>query len=115
VAGADGEDDRDPLARAYDHVLRPGRRVHEVPRLERPLLAVHEQHALAREHEEVFLRTLLVVEAQGLPGLHHADIDPELRKRRALAALEHAAGAERVVRHPRGVAHVDDEPSLACR
>ena len=63
-----------------------------------------------REHEEVLLAGLRVVHAARLAGLEHGDRVAELRERRGVT-LEDARGAEGLVRHPGGLAHVDDEPA----
>ena len=84
--------------------------MHEVPGPEPPLLALDEQQALAREHEEVLLVVLAVVHACGLAGLQHADIDPDLREPRL--ALEPRVGAE-VALPPERLARVQHEPALA--
>src|SRR5690242_13140049 len=110
-ARADRDHDREAVAGADDHVLGAAGAVHEVPRAQRPLFALDEQHGLAGEHEEVLLRVLLVVEAERLAGLQHADVDPELLEWK-LAALERGAGAEGLVLVPGGVADVDDEPPV---
>src|SRR5512132_1837448 len=89
---------------------RAGRAVHEVPRLERPLLTFDEQEALTGKDEEVLLGGLGVVQPFRPSGLENAEVDSEVSERRALA-LEGAHGAEAVVRLPRRIPHVDDEPA----
>jgi hypothetical protein len=93
----------------------------EVPRHEAALLALDNRDALAPEHDEVLLRRLGVVEPARLPGLEHRERDPELAEALRLEVgspaqhrhvrLEDAARAEGLVRQPRRLAGVDDEPS----
>src|SRR5919206_5077115 len=111
AAGADGEDDGRPRARADDHVVRPAGAVDEVPGAERQLPALDEQQALAREHEEVLLRPLPVVEADRLAGLEHVQVDPELPE--AALALEVAVVAEPAGLAPAALGRVDHEPAVA--
>jgi hypothetical protein len=99
--------------------------VEEVPRPERPLLALDQQQALAGEDEEVLLGRLGVVQGARPAGGEHHDPDPDLREsanlelrpraHRRRAGFEAAAGAERVVPQPGGIPHVDDEPALLGR
>ena len=106
-------------------MLGSWRTVHEVPGAERPLLAFHQQPALAGEHEKGFLVRLGVVEAARLSRLEDGETDAEVGKRprvqvRALsqhgrAALEDAAVPERIVAEPCRIPHVDDEPAVADR
>src|SRR5581483_7460519 len=108
------EDHAPPVPGTDERVLRPRRAVHEIPRAERPLLALDQEQALAGEDEEVLLTRLAVVARGRLARLEHADRVPELRERDR-AALEDAAGAERLVRDPRRVPDVDDEPAPGGR
>ena len=85
----------------------------EVPRLERPLLALDQQQALALEDEEVLLLVLAVVHARRLAGLKDADVDPELRELR-LRALEARERAEVAV-EPARLLRVQHEPAFASR
>src|SRR5436305_15020863 len=55
TACADHEDDAGLVAGADEDVLRSGRRVEEITGAEASLLALDQQRALAREHEEVLL------------------------------------------------------------
>src|SRR5438105_3403652 len=91
-------------------MLRPWRAVHEVPLLQQPFFALDEEEALAREDEKVLLVFFAVIHARRLPGLEHADVDPELREARV--ALEARVGAVVAV-EPARVARVDDEPPFA--
>ena len=50
----------------------------EVPRLQRALLALHDQQAFAREDEEVLLGVLAVVHAARLAGSEDRDVEAEL-------------------------------------
>jgi hypothetical protein len=86
--------------------------VDEVPRDKPSLLALDQQQALARQDEEVLLVRLPVVEGARFPRLQHAEREPNLPERRRPFAFERAGGAERLVRHPRGIPHIDDEPAL---
>ena len=70
-------------------MLRAGGAVEEVPGLQQPLLAVDEQLALPREHEERFLLRLRVVEAVRLARAEDADVDADLSER-VVVALEDA-------------------------
>ena len=79
-APAGHEDHARAVARADEDVLGPARAMHEVPRLQPPLLALDEQQALAREHEEVLLVVLAVVHAARLPGLQHGQRVADLRE-----------------------------------
>src|SRR5438105_10329771 len=83
----------------------------EVPGLQRALLALDDQEALAGEDEEVLLVRLAVVSAAGLAGLKDGDRVAELRELH-VAAFEDAGRAEGLVGDPGGVADVDDEPAL---
>jgi adenosine deaminase len=107
---ANREDRARPVARTDEHVLGPAWTVNEVPRLERPLLFLHEQYRFAREYEEVLLLVLAVVPARGLTGLKHADVDSDLRE--IGVAFEPSEGAEDALKPPR-LARVQDEPALA--
>src|SRR5207237_7980245 len=80
VADADRHNDAGPVAGADDDVLRLRRAVHEVPRPQRPLLALHDQERLAGEHEEVLLVGLPVVHRHRLARPEDGDVDPELRE-----------------------------------
>src|SRR5439155_7674523 len=80
VAGTDREDQAVPLPGSDDGVLRLSRAVHEVPRTERPLLALDDQQRLAREDEEVLLVGLPVVHRQRLAGREPGQLDPDLRE-----------------------------------
>ena len=54
-------------------MIRAGGAVHEVPRAQLPLLAFDQQHALSRQHEEVLLQRLGVIEPARLPRLEHGE------------------------------------------
>jgi hypothetical protein len=83
----------------------------EVPRGKRSLLALHEQNALAGDDEEVFLAGLCVVQPPRPTRLKHPHVDAELGEGR-LPGFEEAGRPEHVVRLPRRVAQVDDEPAV---
>ena len=93
--------------------MRPGGAVEEVPRLQVPLLLLDDEDALAREHEEVFLHVLRVVQPVGLAGLEDVGADcvllePALgREVRPFAAL--------LAPHPAGLGEVQDVPPRARR
>src|SRR5439155_9323155 len=97
--------------------------MHEVPRTELLLLALDQQPALPREHEEVLLVGLAVVHPARLSGLEHRERIPDLSEHprlqigpvgeHARAALEDAAASEGIVAYPRGLPHVDHEPAVA--
>src|SRR5206468_8159637 len=63
IAGADADEYTRAITRGHEDVLRPGRAVHEVPRLERTLFALDEEEELEAQHEEVLLPLLCVVVA----------------------------------------------------
>jgi len=88
--------------------------VHEVPGFELPLLTLNQEPALAREHEEVFLIRLTVINRARLPRPEDSQIEADLREGQ-VRVLEPATGSVPVVRHPGGVADVDDEPALVGR
>ena len=108
------EEDARPVAGADEDVLGPVRAVEEIPRTERPLLTLDQQEALAMQDEEALLCLLPVVEPVGLSGLEDAEPHAEVGELR-VGRLEHAARAEDVVREPRRVARVDDEPAVGRR
>ena len=83
----------------------------EVPRAKRALPPLDEQQALAGEHEKVLLRTLAVVQADRLPGLENADVDPELAE--GTLSLEVAVVAEVPGVAPAALARVHHEPAVA--
>ena len=72
LAGADHEDHARAVAGADEDVLGAGRAVHEVPRLQRPLLTLDQEEALAGEDEEVLLVGLAVVHPARLSRLEDA-------------------------------------------
>ena len=113
VAGTDRQEHARAVTAAHEDVLRVGREVHEVPGLDRPLLTFDQQQALAAQDEEVLLPVLRVVVAVRLPRPQHLDVDAVVLEVRR--ALKGDTRAELVVVEPRGVARVDDEPSLAGR
>jgi hypothetical protein len=100
-----------------------GRAVHEVPGPKLPFLAFDEQQALPGEDEKPFLVGLRVVEPARLSRVEHLERQADLgelvrgevrapaKDRRA--AFEDASGSERVVREPRRMPQVDDEPAVA--
>ena len=92
-AHVDGAPVRPPLSRARheDHtrtipgpdeaVLGVRRAVHEVPRLERPLLALDQEQALAREDEKVLLVRLTVIPPARLSGLEYRQGEADVGER----------------------------------
>ena len=80
--------------------------------LQRTLLALDQQQALAGQDEEILLVLLAVVHARRLPRLEDADVEAELRE--ALIAFEARVGTV-VTLEPARLAGVDDEPALALR
>ncbi len=84
--------------------------VHEIPRLQRTLLAVDQHQGLSLQHQEVLLRLLAMVAAVGLAGLQHGQADAGLRKPAIL--FQDAALAERRVGRPLAVLDVDHEPAV---
>src|SRR4029450_2463328 len=112
--GADHQDRARPAASSHERVLRPGRRVEEVPGSKASILALDEQPALAFENEESLLIRLRVIDG-ALARLEDGHVDPELRKfhrRVAVLVREPARRAPRLRSEPLGIAHVDDEPAL---
>ncbi len=83
----------------------------EIPRLERPLLALDQQQALAGEDEKILLAGLAVVQPACLTTPEHANRESALGERRVVA-LEDAGGAEMLVRDPGRVPDVDHEPAV---
>ena len=90
---------------------RAGRAVHEIPRPEPSLLTFDKKKAVTAKDEEVFLGGLGVVQPFRSSGVQNAQIDAEVGERGALA-LEGAHGTGAVVRLPRRIPHVDDEPAV---
>ncbi len=86
--------------------------MHEVPGLQAPLLALHDQEALAGEDEKVLLRVLGVVHAVRLARSQDPDTDPHLVEARLLA-VEQRVAIEPAAVEPARLARVDDEPALA--
>lgn len=64
------------LADGDERVLRPGRTVDEVPRAQSPFLAFDKKQAFARDHEEILLCVLTVIEGREPPRLDHRHVDP---------------------------------------
>src|SRR5437867_1729646 len=106
------EDDARAVARPDEAVLGAGRAMHEVPRFERPLLALDQQKALAGEDEEVLLVGLTVIPPARLTRLEYGEREADVGEG-CVVALEDAGGAERLVRHPRSIRDADDEPAVA--
>ena len=79
-------------------MLGPRGAVEEVPLVQLPFLAFHDQRALAGQDEERLLRVFPVVHPDSLARRQNADVDPEVRK--PLLALERAVGAERTFAAP---------------
>ena len=84
AARADHQHGTRPVARADEHVVDPGRTVHEVPLAQRSLLAFEDHDALAVQHEKVLLHRLRVVLAVGLPRLHDLYVHAGVRPRPAV-------------------------------
>src|SRR6185295_7846721 len=78
VARSRHEDRARPVPGANEDVLGLGRAVHEVPRAQGALLALDDEHALAREDEEVLLVALAVVDPAGLPRLEDGQRDADM-------------------------------------
>ena len=76
------EDHARARPRADEAVLRLRRAVDEVPRLQRPLLALDQQHALPSEDEEVLLVRLAVIPPAGLSRLEHGQREADVAGRR---------------------------------
>ena len=118
---ADHEEHARLGSRPDEDVRGSGWAVHEIPGAKLPLFILDHEQTLAGEHEEVLLLRLSVVQAARLPGFHHRERDAEVVKtlpfdfgtaaEHGTGRLEYAASAERGVRQPRRIAHVDDEPS----
>jgi hypothetical protein len=87
--------------------------VEVVPLLQRALLALDDQQALAAENEEALLRVLGVVEALRLAGLEHVQAQAELGE--GVVPLEAADRAVPVGVLPVRLACVQDEPAFALR
>ena len=91
--------------------------MHEIPRVQLALLAFDDQDRFARDDEEVLLIGLPVVHRHWFARPEHERIDAELLELPlAFEIVErNADGAAAVGVTPLGVAHVEDEPSLALR
>src|SRR4051794_1213353 len=111
LSRADRDDDARAGARTDDDMAHPRRAVHEVPRLQRPLLALRDQERLAGDHEEVLLVCLPVVHGHRIAGIEHEDVDADLREVRVGVEAHHPAARPAVV--PDDITRVDDEPALA--
>ena len=85
--------------------------MHEVPRLQTPLLPLHDQQALTGEDEEILLRILGVVHAIRLAGPQDPDVDADLLEPREFA-VEQGVEAE-VALEPAQVPGIDHEPPFA--
>src|SRR5439155_17115248 len=124
-ARADHQQHARALPGADEAVAGAGRAVQEVPSSDPPLLAIDAGDALALEDEEVLLRRVGVVETARFARLEDRELDPELAEALRLevgplaqhrhVCLEDAPRAEGLVRDPRRVADVDDEPAAADR
>jgi hypothetical protein len=91
--------------------------MHEVPGAQLPLLAFDDQNCVARHDEEALLVRLPVVHGHRFARPEHERIDAELVELPLTFEIveRNADGAAAVGVTPHGVAHVDDEPSLAPR
>ena len=118
TASRDARASSDQYTRALpgtdEHVLGPGRAVHEVPCVQPSLLALHDQQALARQDEEILLCFLAVVHAARLSGTEDGDVEPELGEAGVLS-LERRVVAQAVAVEPLGISRIDDEPTFAGR
>src|SRR4051794_39949686 len=112
-AHPDHEDRAGPVAGAHEDVVRAGRAVEVVPLAHRPLLALDDRDAFAREHEEALLHALGVVAAVRLSRLDHVHAGPEAVEAR-VRRLEVGPHAGVHVARPARLAHVQDEPTLAA-
>ncbi len=115
AAGTDAEHEAGALAGSDEDVLGPGRAVHEVPGAEPPLLALDEEQALAREHEEPLLRVLSVVERVRLARTEDPDAEAELLEADVVALEDRVQAAELSAVEPACSPDVEHEPSGACR
>ena len=111
LARADPEHDARPVSGPDDHVLRPGRAVHEVPLAQRSLLALDDQQSLAGEHEEVLLVGLPVVHPDRLARPEHEERDPDLRE--LGVAFEAKRLPAPLAIPPARLLRVQDEPAFA--
>src|SRR5207244_13433359 len=104
-------------SRTDDHVRRFRRAMDEVPRAQLSLLAFDDQNCLARNDEEGLLVGLPVVHGHRFARPEHERIDAELFESPLAFEIvaDDADGAAAVDVTPLGVAHVEDEPSLALR
>jgi hypothetical protein len=75
---ADCKDNAGRVSAPDDYVLRLGRAVHEIPLLQRPLLALDDQQRLAGEDEKVFLVGFPVVHPDRLTRREHIETDSDL-------------------------------------
>ena len=89
----------------------------EVPRAQVPLLTFDDQNRFARDDEEVLLIGLPVVHGRRFARHEHEWIDAELfGLPLAFEIVERDAdGAAAVGVTPHGLAHAEDEPSVALR
>ena len=85
--------------------------MHEVPCLERALLAFDDEQALTHEDEEVLLGVLPVVHAVRIAGTQDPDADPDLVETRLLA-VEHGEAIAARDLEPAGLTDVHDEPPV---
>ena len=113
VSRSDGQDGAGSVPGSHDHVLRPGRAVHEVPASERALLALDDQQRLAGEHEEVLLVGLPVVHRHRLARPEHEEVDADLPEVRL--ALERQALPPSLAVTPACLAGIQDEPAFPDR
>jgi hypothetical protein len=104
------EDHARAVSNGDEAVLGVRRTVDEVPRFERPLLALDQRQALARKYEEVLLVGLTVIPGR-LSGLEHGDGVADVGEG-SVVALDDEGGSKRLVRQPCPVPDVDDEPAV---
>src|SRR6185437_3513781 len=107
AARTEHEDHARVVACPDEDVRRARRAMEEVPGAEMAFLALDDEVALARQHEERLLVRLGVVEAARLAGLEDGEVDADLREATRLelgsvphhrhVGLEDAAMAEAVV------------------
>ena len=92
-------------------MLRHRRAVHEVPRLQLPLLAVEDDDALPETTRKVLLGSTHRGTCRSAGRLEHGDAEADLGELRS--PLEHGSLAERVASPPEDIARIDHEPALA--
>jgi hypothetical protein len=87
--------------------------MHEVPSLERALVAFHDQERVPGQHEEVFLIRLPVVHRHWLAGPEDDDVDPQLLEEGLTLEVAQCRTPVGVV--PACVLRVQNEPAVPAR